>query len=344
MRNEALAILNGSSGHPVWTQLNASGGPPVARYGQSTAIDSASHRMIVFGGTSDTAALNDTWILTNADGQHGQPAWIPVITATAPPAANYSTGMYDPASNRMILFGGAAGTDVWVLTNANGLGAGAPGWTRLNPAASIGNLPNYLSDYEKTVYDPVRNVMIVYDSTAGVWTLSHANGLGGTPAWKQLNVPANGPSGRAAFTTVYDPGSNRMIVFGGGASGTDLNDLWVLTNANGLSGAPEWIPLPTGTATVPAPRSGHMAVYDPASDAMTIFGGIGLPAESWTAAHASGLTQPPVWTLANSGVPVPDPRTFCSAVLDTNSFSMIIFGGLGSTSLLNTAIVLSPVM
>jgi len=343
MRDEALAILHSGTSQPSWVQLVPAGGPPEARYGQSAAMDSASHRMIMFGGNSSTTALNDTWILTNADGQHGQPVWIPVATATAPPPASYSNGMYDPASNRMILYGGASGTDVWVLTNANGLGSGAPNWIQLNPTATIDNLPDVLTDYEKLVYDPVRNVMIAYDSTAGVWTLSHANGLGGTPVWTLLNVPANGPSGRAAFTAVYDPGSNRMIVFGGGGGGTDFNDTWVLANANGLDGTPEWIPLPTGTATIPAGRSGHMAVYDPAADAMTIFGGIGLPAETWTAAHASGLTQPPVWTLTNSGVPVPDPRVFCSAVLDTNSFSMIVFGGL-ATDFLNTVIVLSPVM
>jgi hypothetical protein len=91
---------------------------------------------------------------------------------------------------------------VGVLTNANGLGSGSPSWIQLNATASIANLPIILTDWEKHVYDPVRNVMIVYDSTAGVWTLSHANGLGGTPVWTLLNVPANGPSGRAAFTTV----------------------------------------------------------------------------------------------------------------------------------------------
>jgi len=343
MRDEALGILQGAGGQASWTQLTPSGTPPAPRYGHSAAIDSASHRMIVFGGTSSTSALNDTWILTNADGHHGQPAWIPVITAAAPPAASYSTGMYDPASNRMILYGGAAGTDVWVLTNANGLGSGAPNWIQLNATATIANLPTVLTDYEKVMYDSLRNVMIVYDSTGGVWTLSHANGLGGTPIWKLLNTPADGPSGRAAFTAVYDPGTNRMIVFGGGAGGVDLNDTWALTNANGLSGTPAWIPLPTGTATVPSGRGGHTAVYDPASDAMTIFGGIGLPAETWTASHASGFTQPPVWTLTNSGVPVPDPRWLESAVLDTNSFSMIVFGGL-TTEFVNTVIVLSPVL
>jgi Kelch motif len=101
MRDAALTILNGGAAPPSWTQLAPAGGPPEARYGHSAAMDSASHRMIVFGGNSWTSALNDTWILTNADGQHGQPAWIPVVTATAPPAAAYSTGMYDPNSNRM---------------------------------------------------------------------------------------------------------------------------------------------------------------------------------------------------------------------------------------------------
>ncbi len=127
-------------------------------------------------------------------------------------------------------------------------------------------MPNVLTGYEQCTYDPIRNVMMVYDSTAGVWVLTHANGLGGTPTWTMLNIAGTGPSGRSAFTTVYDPTSNRMIVFGGQGGGVDFNDMWALTNANGQGGTPAWIPLPTGTATVPAPRSGHTAVYDPAND------------------------------------------------------------------------------
>src|SRR5579872_7049876 len=270
MRDAALSILGGKSAGAGWAQLSPGGTAPVARYGQSAAMDSVNHRMIIFGGNSSTMPLNDTWILTNADGQHGLSEWIPV-TVPAPPVADYSVGMYDPGSNRMMLYGGSTGSDVWVLTNANGLESSDAEWIQLLP---IGNPPDALTDYERHVYDPVNNTMIVYDSTAGVFTLSHANGLGGTPVWTQLNVAANGPSPRAAFTAVYNPGNNRLIVFGGGAGGVDLNDLWVLTNANGLNGTSAWIPLPTGTATVPSGRSGHTAVYDPASDSMTIFGGI----------------------------------------------------------------------
>jgi hypothetical protein len=96
--------------------------------------------------------------------------------------------MYDPDSNRMMLYGGSSGSDVWVLINANGLGSSAPEWVQLLPA---GNLPDHITNYQRHVYDPDNNVMIVYDSSSGVFTLSHANGLGGTPAWTQLNVGAN---------------------------------------------------------------------------------------------------------------------------------------------------------
>jgi hypothetical protein len=339
MREAAASILSGQTAGASWSQLSPNGTAPLARYGHSAAMDSANHRMIMFGGNSNTMQLNDTWILTNADGQHGQSSWIPV-TAVAPPAADYSAGMYHPASNRMILYGGASGSDVWVLTNANGLGSTAPEWIQLLP---LGNPADHISDYQRHAYDPVNNIMIVYDSTGGVSTLSHANGLGGTPVWTQLYVVANGPSPRAGFTAVYNPANARMIVFGGSGGGVDQNDLWVLTNANGLNGASEWIPLPTGTATVPAARSGHTAVYDPASDSMTIFGGIGQPADSWTVLNASGLTQPPTWTLTNSGTPGPAPRTDCTAVLDINSQSMIVFGGY-DTDFRSTVVVLSPVL
>ena len=338
MRAEALGILRHQSSVPVWGQLAPTGPLPLGRAEHSAAIDSASHRMIVFGGDSGNGLLNDTWILANADGRSGQPAWIPVATATAPPASYYSQGMYDPSSNRMMLYGGSGTSDVWILTNANGLGSTPAEWLQLS---TTGLQPDVFTSYESQVYDPLRNVMIVYDSTAGVWTLSHANGLGGASVWTQLDVPLNGPPARAAFTAVYNPSSNRMIVFGGSDGTTDFNDMWVLTNANGQGGAPAWIPLPLGTATAPAGREGHTAVYDPASDTMTIFGGIGQPSDTWSAAHASGLTQPPVWTLVNPGVPFEDPRTFETAVLDTNSFSMIVFGGI-NTQFLNTVIVLSP--
>jgi hypothetical protein len=71
---------------------------------------------------------------------------------------------------------------------------------------------------------------------------------------------------------VYDQASNRLIAFGGGTtSGTD-NDVWVLDNANGLSGTPHWTELFPG-GSLPHPRYSMSAVLNPGINRMIIFGG-----------------------------------------------------------------------
>jgi hypothetical protein len=67
-----------------------------------------------------------------------------------------------------------------------------------------------------------------------VWVLENANRMGGTATWVKLTVTASArltPVARDTHTAVYDPGTNRMIVFGGGLN---LVDAWALTDANGL--------------------------------------------------------------------------------------------------------------
>jgi hypothetical protein len=51
-----------------------------------------------------------------------------------------------------------------------------------------------------------------------------------------------------------------------------VNDVWVLTNSNGVGGTPTWIQLaPTGVA--PNARHLHSATYDANSNRMVVFGG-----------------------------------------------------------------------
>jgi hypothetical protein len=204
MRDAALVILNGKVAPPTWFPLAPSNVLSAARYGQSAIVDSARDVMTVFGGSDWTTGLNDTWVLAGADGKRGTPRWYQLATVGAPPVTSYPTGMYDAASDRMILYGGATGMDVWVLTNPGAQTTTRPTWTQLNTSATVENMPSVLTGYEQCTYDPIRNVMMVYDSTAGVWVLMHANGLGGTPTWTMLNIPSTGPSERSAFTTVYD--------------------------------------------------------------------------------------------------------------------------------------------
>ena len=95
-----------------------------------------------------------------------------------------------------------------------------------------------------------------------------------SPAWIQLSPtpdPTYGAPGvRLAHTAVYNPTTNRMIVFGGqaGPSGGLLNDVWVLSNADGTGGTPAWIKL--NASGGPGARMLHQAVYDAANNRMIV--------------------------------------------------------------------------
>lgn len=307
--SNAVLLQTPANGNGKWSTLIADGtaGSPAARWGHTAVYDSASNRMIVFGGQALGAPyFSDVWVLTNADGQGGAATWSQLSPSGSSPEPRWShTAIYDTANNRMILFGGANASqtfsDVWALSNANGLG-GTPSWTQLSPG---GSAPKgvYASS---VVYDSANNIMTVFGGenlardtfTNGVWTLSHANGLGGTPQW--TNILADGAAGSPAkrwnHSAVYDIVNNRMTIFGGGAfsgpaSVSCLNDAWVLANANGLGGSPIWTKLAI-SGLKPGPRCTQTAVYDAVNNRMMVFGGDNADAVyyvTWVLSHANGL-------------------------------------------------------
>jgi hypothetical protein len=131
-------------------------------------------------------------------------------------------------------------------------------------------------------------------ATNAVWTLSHANGQGGTAQW--VNTVANGapgsPAKRQFQSAVYDPTSNRMMIFGGGTASGAANDVWALKNANGLGGSSSWIGFALA-GLKPEGRSNLGAAYDPTTNSMMIFGGSclgdGWFNGVWVLSDANGL-------------------------------------------------------
>lgn len=155
-------------------------------------------------------------------------------------------------------------------------------------------------------------------------------------SWTELSPSGTPPAARGGVTGVYDPTSNRMIVFGGrDASGENRNDVWVLTHANG-EGASQWIRLiANGVAGSPPARSGHSAVYDSVNNRMIIFGGCQgscapLTDEVWVLSNANGLGGTPVWAELFPQVPqgvAPSARTNAAAVYEPSQNLLLIFGG-----------------
>lgn len=278
--NDVWLVNSGTDKHITETQLTPSGTAPAPRFGHVAAYDAGSNRMVIFGGGLGTPGpcANDAWILDGANGKAGTPTWLTLTPSGAlPPARVHHVSAYDAATNTLMVFGGSdCGTgyfsDVWVLSNANGQG-GTPVWTQLSPTGTIPAARQSAT----AVYDSANNILIVYGGDAGgsnfgdVSVLSNANGTGGTPVWTLLAPTGTAPLERSGHSAIYDAVNNRMTVFGGFHLFHSTSDVFVLTSANGLGGAPAWSQvLPVGTA----PMVGyHSGVYDQALNLMHVYAG-----------------------------------------------------------------------
>ena len=308
--------------------------------------------------------------ITALEGSALAQTWVELATVGGPSGDSFhgfigATVTYDAGSNRLIVFlptssgcHGPAGLngEVWVLTNANGLG-GSPVWSQLVTSGS----PPPAIHYDSTaVYDGSTNQLIVYGggfchtspALNGVFVLTNANGLGGTPTWSLVSVTnapcssiaqpgsCTGAHSRLEHSAVYDSATGRMNVFGGHLAffGTDQNDSRVLP-----AGSPStWITLAPAGAPPPI-RSSHSAVYDAASNRMIVYAGqnlvknfcCGFPfgnmvddyGDLWILTGANGTGASAWLPQTPAGGPPPD-RAHHSAVYDSANNRMLVFGGV----------------
>ena len=243
-----LSHANGSGGTPSWTQLSPTGTPPTAREGHVAVYDFSANTMTIFGGSNCNGGyLSDVWVLSNANGEGGTPAWTQLSPSGTPPAARaYLAGGYTPSNRKMVIFGGTDGTalsDAWVLSNANG--KGTPAWTELSPSstpqARYGAAYGFDVTNNRLMIEGGNNELNVSFSDQVLkdsWVLSNANGSGGTPTWTQLTPSKQAPQ-RFFHAGAFAATPDQMLVYGGisyqAASPNMADDhLFALTCANGL--------------------------------------------------------------------------------------------------------------
>ena len=288
-------------------------GLPLDRDGHSAVHDAARDRMIVFGGMVN-ARRNDVWVLSlsTATGWHQM-----LVNGTPPSPRNGHTAIYDPVNDRMVVFGGfdtGHCNDVWALSLA-----GVPTWQQILPAGS----PPGPRTGHAAVYDPVRQRMIVI---GGVNNGTYSNEvseltLSGAASWNPLPVQGSIPNPRAYHSAIYDPGGDRVVVFGGFDAVTGVTrDTWELS----LSGLPTWSPVTT-SGPQPLARKQHGAVHDPIHSRMLIFGG--ERGDSFDDVWELTLGATPTWSLLfPTGFAYP-PRHGFSTIYDSAHERMIVFGG-----------------
>ena len=163
------------------------------------------------------------------------------------------------------------------------------------------------------------------------------------PHWVDLAPTGPRPPARGYGSLVYDPGADRLLLFGGKGEFADnggipswptFGDLWEFR----LGGTPGWAPL-AASGTAPGPMAWHAAVFDPLRQRMYVFG-----AEGHWVLDVSGE---PAWTplIAGGAIVVPWHQG-ASAVLDAARDRILLFGG-GRTAGQGTnrtfALALSPV-
>ena len=262
---------------PQTTLLGQPGYPEVRAFHEQVH-DPATGRIVVVGGAVLRqggrlgAVVEDvTWAYDPATD-----SWFSYDVSPQPPGRTGHALALDGASGLIVMFGGAGPVstcgvtgpcsvdpkrDTWVLDPSTGA------WEQRNPPSSpsarYGAAMAYDAESEMLVLfgGSVRGAAFANQSFADTWTYDVA-----ADRWTEL-APASSPAARGWHRMVYDPRSDRILMFGGGASG-GLDGLVWAYDAN--AGAWE-----AYSAIGPAARWTPAMAWDEQSRRLVVFGGQG---------------------------------------------------------------------
>ncbi len=255
----AFSLATGS-----WTDLAPAGFGPVLKKRGAAAYDPLRDRVLVFGGETPEGLTNQLWELRLSP----TPQWILLApTGTPPSPRSYTSMIYDPIRDRMVLFGGFKGGSIPQYTNDIyflELGGANPNWVY---SGANNPYPDIRAGHS-AVYDSRHDRMVVFGGFTGppdnrTWTLE----LAGIPTW--IPLPSLGPSSRQYHSAVYDTTGDRMFIYGGTTLAQDGEPPGDVCAQDPGSGG--WGSVPTTPS--PALRTGHGAVFDTPRSRMVMVGG-----------------------------------------------------------------------
>ena len=270
------------SGAPTWQLLNPTGTPPHPRHEHAMIYDPVNHRMVVYGGETETTWVattyfNDAWSLD----LNGTPEWnLIAATGAVPPGRSSLVSIYDPVRQRMVIHGGGGAiysptTPLYALSLA-----GPPVWTSL-PQPDPG--PGFSSEHA-AVYDSLHDALVVFGGGANpssrTWSYSLTN-----QNWQQLASMTPHAFSAAAL----DTRRHRMLIQGSTDlwNQTKLRDFWALSLESST-----WTQIsPPQLQQWPGPRRFHAGAYDPVRDRLIVHGGHQMNGSLF----ALSLTGEPWW-------------------------------------------------
>jgi hypothetical protein len=210
--------------------------------------------MVVFGGRLSEEAISATPARQLISVGGSQPS-VDVVEDAGGPAPRYAhSAVFDPATERMLVFGGTRNwqngrNDVWALDLSRGW-AGAT-WSLLEPQ---GRPPVRRFDHV-AAWHPGLQSMLVFggtrngsDSLDDVWALDLSTE---TPLWRELDPDGPSPAGVGGAAAAWSADAGELIVYGGEAANTSSRDAWAL-QCTASGGETPTAPAPTDTPRAPA--------------------------------------------------------------------------------------------
>jgi len=268
-----------------WTQQLTTN-LPTPREAAGMAYDSAHSQIVLFGGSTGTSPLSDTWVW---DGS----VWTQKLLVPTPSARSSPAMAYDPVHGQTVLFGGNTANpgaslislkDTWTW---NGME-----WTAQAPAAS----PQPQNALPAMAFDAAHGqiILLLGDGfTTETWIWSGSN-------WTQQS-PQNSPPSSFDYAVTYDPAHSQILAWASsdfstwawnGANWTkkasagphasvvaamapdplhsqvilfsDLGQTWTWDGANWTEDSPQ---------TSPSARSYADMTYDVSANQIVLFGG-----------------------------------------------------------------------
>jgi hypothetical protein len=234
--------------------------------------------------------------------------WTQQTTAHSPPSREGASMDFDPATGKIVVFGGFAPgplADTWTYDGTDW------DWTQQTPAHS----------------PPARyDASMAFDSATGKIVLFGGTGNGGISVgdtwtydgtdWTQQTT-AHSPSARSGASMAFDPATGTIVLFGGDSSNSGLvADTWTYDGTDWTQQSP---------VHSPSVREIASMAFDPATGKIVLFGGAGNSGghsnDTWTYDGTDWAQQSPVRS--------PAPREGASMDLDPTTGEIVLFGGAG---------------
>jgi N-acetylneuraminic acid mutarotase len=270
--------------------------------------DTAGQKVYLQGGRSGGSVLDDLWVYDVAAN-----SWAQLAPGGGPAARFGHNGAFDNVNQRLLIFGGQAGStfysDLWAYDMA------ANSWTQLAPN-SAGPLDRYGAG---GAFDPVSGSFYVSHgfTSNGRFDDTWRYGVGGG-GWSDASASGVRPEPRCLLRTVVDPARGRLLLFGGQSNSTPyLGDLWAFNLANR-----SWQQL---NVPGPSPRNFYAMTLGGDGDYLLLHGGNAggsASSELWL----FDLTQD-LWTLLPAVGQAPPARNGHDMVWLAGQNTALLFGG-----------------